>query len=112
MKIWLDEVRPAPRGYIWCKSVNYAKEIVEMAEGLRDGTKAVFGEEPSKSMDIEELNLDHDLGDYTKDGGDGIKLLDWLVERRTFYPIVLHTMNPVGKANMERMINVFWNNNN
>lgn len=49
MKIWLDDVRPAPRGYIWCKSVNYAKEIVEMAEGLRDGTKAVFGEEPSKS---------------------------------------------------------------
>lgn len=112
MKIWLDDVRPAPRRYVWCKSVNYAKEIIKIAECLQDSTRLVLGREPPKSMAIEELNLDHDLGDYAEDGGDGIRLLDWLVERETFYPIVLHTMNPVGKANMERMINAFWNNNN
>lgn len=21
MKLWLDDVRPAPEGYVWCKSV-------------------------------------------------------------------------------------------
>lgn len=27
MKIWLDDIRPAPKGYIWCKSVNNAKKV-------------------------------------------------------------------------------------
>ena len=22
MKIWLDDIRPAPDGYVWCRSVN------------------------------------------------------------------------------------------
>ena len=57
---------------------------------------------------IEIIDCDHDLGDYACYGGDGIKLLDWLVERETFYPIKLHTANPVGRANMQRMIDRFW----
>ena len=28
MKIWLDDCRPAPDGYTWCKSVNEAKSII------------------------------------------------------------------------------------
>lgn len=27
------------------------------------------------------LDMDHDLGDYAADGGDGVKLLDWLEDR-------------------------------
>lgn len=94
MKIWLDDVREAPAGYLLCKSVNEAKRAIEQAE--RDGIK------------IEEVNCDHDLGDYAYDGGDGIKLLDWMVERETFYDIVLHTMNPVGRDNMLRTIRRYW----
>lgn len=30
------------------------------------------------------IDCDHDLGDYAYDGGDGIKLLDWLVENSLF----------------------------
>lgn len=41
-------------------------------------------------------------------GGDAIKILDYLAERETFYPIAIHTANPVGRANMERMIKRFW----
>lgn len=22
MKLWVDDVRPAPKGYVWCNSVN------------------------------------------------------------------------------------------
>ena len=54
------------------------------------------------------LDLDHDLGDYSSDGGDAIKLLDWLVERNTLYPVKLHTMNVVGKDNMQRIIDKYW----
>ena len=91
MKIWLDDIRPAPEGYIWCKGVNSAKKVIESARGV-----------------ISLLDIDHDLGDYAYDGGDGIKLLDWLVETQRFYPIHIHTMNPVGKENMIRLIRRYW----
>ena len=40
---------------------------------------------------IDEINCDHDLGDYASDGGDGIKLIDWLVKRK---PIILLSCIP------------------
>lgn len=94
MKLWLDDVRLAPEGYEWARSVNQAKYCIEMAELRQDP--------------IEILDLDHDLGDYASEGGDGIKLLDWLIERLTFYPVRLHTANPVGRENMLRTINRYW----
>lgn len=90
IKIWLDDVRKAPDGYCHCHSVNETiKKIIECEEELTV---------------IDEINCDHDLGDYSSDGGDGIKLIDWIAERKTYYPIKLHTMNPVGRENMQREI--------
>jgi hypothetical protein len=57
------------------------------------------------------LDLDHDLGEYATDGGDAIKLVDWLAETKRFYKINIHTMNPVGKINMQREIDRYWPNN-
>ena len=94
MKIWVDDLRPVPEGFVGSRSVNEAIALIEKAEQ--------YGEE------IEMLDLDHDLGDFATDGGDAIKLLDYLVERETFYPIAIHTANPVGRANMERMIRRYW----
>ncbi len=93
MKIWLDDIRPAPWGYVHCKSVNEAIRLITEAE---------------KREKIEVIDCDHDLGDYARDGGDGIKLLDWLVSRGTLYKIELHTMNPVGRENMLRLIHRYW----
>ena len=53
---------------------------------------------------IELIDVDHDLGDYAADGGDGVKLLDWLEETGRDYPIRIHSQNPVGAANMRRII--------
>ena len=94
LNIWLDDVRPAPSGYVWVKSVNQAQRVIFGAENLGE--------------DILELNLDHDLGDYAKDGGDGIKLILWLAETNRHYPIELHTMNPVGRENMQAIIDRYW----
>lgn len=65
-------------------SVDEAKKMIEIAEKAEDK--------------IEVIDCDHDLGDYAAYGGDGIKLLDWLLERDTLYPVKLHTANPVGRA--------------
>ena len=87
MKLWVDDVRPAPEGYYLCQSVNIAKRMC-----------IVFPDE------IELIDLDHDAGDYANDGGDYIKLLDWLEETGRNYPIRIHSMNPVGVENMRRII--------
>ena len=42
MKLWVDDVRPAPEGYVWAKSVNEAKNII--CETLSaDGVSGMFG---------------------------------------------------------------------
>ena len=86
MKIWVDDVRPAPEGYVWCKSVNEAKRRICVANS------------------ISVIDIDHDAGDYAFDGGDYIKLLDWLEQVGGNYPIRIHSQNPVGVANMRRII--------
>ena len=53
---------------------------------------------------IELIDCDHDLGKYSKFGGDGVKLLDWLEETGRNYPIRIHSQNPVGVENMRRII--------
>ncbi len=94
IKIYVDDLRPVPSGYIGTKSVN---ETIALIEEIEKG-----------GGEVELIDLDHDLGDYSRDGGDAIKILDFLVERGTLYPIGIHTANPVGKENMMRMIRRFW----
>jgi hypothetical protein len=95
MKLWIDDVREAPMGYVWCKSVNGAKMVI-----MNPGLYAL----QSESKIIELLDVDHDAGDYACDGGDYIKLLDWLEETGRSYPIHIHSQNPVGVENMRRII--------
>lgn len=94
VRIYVDDLRPVPPGYIGAKSVNETISLIQEIE--------------KNGGSIELIDLDHDLGDYAADGGDATKLLDYLVEREKFYPIAFHTANPVGRANMERVLRRFW----
>lgn len=89
MKLWIDDVRPAPEGYRWEQSVICAKAVIESCE--------------RKNIKIELIDIDHDAGKYAM-CGDYIKLLDWLEETGRSYPIRIHSMNPVGVANMRAII--------
>lgn len=92
IKLWIDDVRPAPADYIWIKSVNEAKQFIIDTENY------------DMSFAICLIDMDHDAGDYASDGGDYIKLLDWLEETGRDYPIRIHSQNPVGVQNMRRII--------
>ena len=96
MKLWIDDVRPAPEGYVLCRSVEDAKYCIKRSEAPSING-VVF--EP-----IELIDIDHDAGDYANDGGDYIKLLDWLEETGRNYSIRIHSMNPVGVENMRRIV--------
>lgn len=98
MKLWIDDLRPAPAGYTWVKTVNDAKWYIESAEDVEE----IF---PADTPVIKLIDIDHDAGDFVSNGGDYIKLLDWLEETGRNYPIRLHSMNPVGVQNMRVIIN-------
>lgn len=87
MKLWIDDIRPAPDGFIWCKSVNQAKA-------------AITAYEHQYSCDNILIDLDHDAGDY-------FEILDWLKEKNivdTGYFFKIHSKNPVGIIKMEDII--------
>lgn len=106
MKLWLDDVRPAPEGYRWVKSVNEATDFIEGIEEIFGNNYFLYNPSTGEKrrVDIELIDIDHDAGDYAQYGGDYIKLLDWLEETGRNYPIRIHSMNPVGAANMRRII--------
>lgn len=87
MKLWVDDIRPAPDGFIWCKSVNQAKA-------------AITAYEHQYSCDNILIDLDNDAYDY-------FKILDWLEEKNivdTGYFFKIHSKNPVGIMKMEDII--------
>lgn len=122
MKLWIDDVRPAPEGYEWLLSVDMAINYIQCVEDYRDRWNNMKSpiqhfvlEEDRDSLlqmcdngieenTIELIDIDHDAGDYANDGGDYIKLLDWLEETGRNYLIRIHSMNPVGRENMRAII--------
>ena len=88
-KFWLDDLRPAPEGYYWYKTVD------SMIHDIR--TVLNWGEI------IEEISLDNDLGENQKEG---YKVLDWL--ETLFIPVEfgihIHTANPVARERMRAII--------
>ena len=97
MKLWIDDVRPAPEGYVWCKSVNEAiKAIIDTEE------HAKIPRMIDCNFSITLIDIDHDAGDYGPP--DYIKVLDWLEETGRNYPIHIHSRNPVGVENMRAII--------
>lgn len=95
MLLWVDDIRTPPSNeWLWVCSVG-------------ETITAIKSYERSSASDIIYISLDHDAGDFAVDGGDYIRILDWLeqagiVDARYFFH--LHTQNPVGRENMERII--------
>jgi hypothetical protein len=80
MRIWLDDIRPAPQGWVWVDTVEKAIEL--MASG-----------------EVAEASLDHDLGDGEQEG---YKLVLWMAEN-DMWPreaISVHSANPPGAKRM------------
>jgi hypothetical protein len=90
MKLWLDDLRPAPGGWTWVKTA---------AEAIR-----LLDEET-----VEEISLDHDLGDAGSPEMTGYDVALHLAERAFAGKTVpaqvsIHTANPVGRDRIEGVI--------
>ena len=92
INIYLDDLRPAPKGFVLVKTVKECQILMMNNKGK-----------------INILSLDHDLGK----GKTGYDLVKWLVfyngkegYGENLFPnkIYLHTANPVGRENMYRLL--------
>lgn len=104
--LFLDDIRDAPMHRIaqqfqyFClpKSVEESKRYV--IEAIKLGINEIW------------FDLDHDLGDYASQGGDAIKLVDWLVEefhdKNVIFKFHFHSMNPIGVQNMKNAVERYW----
>lgn len=94
MKLWIDDVRPAPKG--WRRVKNSKDAIIFFCD----------------HYDITEVSFDHDLG-----GDDTVmKLINYLevlAHMGILYPFkwIIHSDNPVGRKNIElamKSVERFW----
>lgn len=90
MRIYLDDERPAPSGWILCK---WPEEVIDL---IRSG-------------DVEAVDLDHDLGEGSefikpRTGMDVLKFLEeWVESGRKPPRIAIHTMNASVRMLMARV---------
>jgi hypothetical protein len=79
MKLWLDDVRPAPAGWVHARTVEEAKAHLQTGR-------------------VEEASLDHDLGRGQETGD---HLVRWMNETgRRPARVSVHSSNPLGGLRM------------
>ena len=59
VRLWLDDIRPAPDGWAWARTVEEAVSLLERGE-------------------VAEASLDHDLGEQGAE--EGYRLVVWMAE--------------------------------
>jgi hypothetical protein len=86
INLWLDDVRPAPPGWLHVKTAH------EAASWIASGR-------------VMNASLDHDLGPRSVTG-DGTQLVLWMVETNLWpkYQPRVHSANPAGAMRMRALI--------
>ena len=98
LRVWLDDIRPAPAGY---EHVYTVEEIIKLLETGK----------------VERVSLDHDLGD-DRLIGTGTDVANWIEEHAFLGDLPrlewnVHSANPVGAKRMEQALrnaDKFWAN--
>lgn len=93
MKLWLDDIREAPEGWVWARTYD---------EAIRYLT----------TLEVTHASLDHDLafdpvaGEINKAAKSGYDLVCWMEEHGIWptYECKVHSQNPYGRIEMEKVI--------
>lgn len=91
MKVYLDDERTPPNGWVSVRTPVEAIDLLKMGK-------------------IKKLSLDHDLGLSGNPESTGYDVLTWLEEQvfcNNFIPpkiIIIHTANPVARKRMEQAV--------
>ncbi|MCD1257469.1 cell division protein FtsJ [Paenibacillus athensensis] len=81
--VFLDDLRPCPRGFVWAKNVGECQLLLAECE-------------------VDVLSLDHDLGDPAESGMDVVR---WLIAERRFPKrLYLHSSSREARMRMYQML--------
>lgn len=105
LRVWLDDMRPAPQGWLWVKTCNALVDVLK-----------------NRIESVAEVSLDHDLADehYTMEAGSGYSGGDpyagarektgydacvWMAENNVWPPLIrIHSASSVGRQRMMGVI--------
>lgn len=83
MKVFLDDLRTPPEGWVLTKTVQETLTLL-------------------KTCEVTHLSLDHDLGSLDETGYDVVKWIETVVVFGFVPPIItVHSSNPVGRIRMQ-----------
>jgi hypothetical protein len=92
MKVWVDDRREPPPGWVWVKTPAETIALLDSGE-------------------VDELSLDHDLGLWDDDGREqtGYDVLLWIEEQVVLHgyrppALAVHSANSAARERMERAI--------
>lgn len=109
IRLWHDDIRPAPEGWVWARTNQAAQEIL-------------------KTNNVIEISMDHDLGldHFSEEEIDtnpellfgmgqseqtGYHLVVWMIDNCFVPPrITIHSWNPAGAKEMAARFNRFGYN--
>jgi hypothetical protein len=98
IKLWHDDVRRAPDGWVWARTNEEAREKL-------------------LHFNVVEISMDHDMGGHNLDpehpeaiyyageaGEDGTEMVKWMCEKEIFpAKITIHSWNPDGAKRMQAL---------
>lgn len=67
LKLWVDDERPAPEGWVWSKTVQNAIDTLQLSS-------------------VDEMSLDYSLGDETT----ALDIMEWLRDHPDRWPHAIH----------------------
>lgn len=97
MKLWIDDVRPAPEGWEW--ATNFDEAVAAFKNG--EVTHASFDHDLGFYKGAEDVTWDHTtwkFGNYHHSDPTGYDLILWVVQE-DMWPTegcAVHSLNPVG----------------
>lgn len=92
LKIFLDDIKPCPKGWLWVKTIDDFKEVVQ------------------KNVDnLEVISLDYELEVMDK-GRTGLDACKYLIENGIYCPkIVIHSIHPQADQ-MKKLLRKYMKN--
>lgn len=114
VNLWLDDVRPAPIGWLWVKTVEEAKALLQAGEVIKASLDHDLGacEECLSGKSFEQWMVESNFQQTPncEHFGTGYTLVCWM-EETGFWPQekpTVHSANPAGRKRMLLAIDREW----
>lgn len=109
MKLWHDDIRPAPEGWVWARTNDEAKLHLRTGKVEEISMDHDLGLHQTQETQIDEMTPDEFL-DYMAQRGQaeetGLGLAEWMAYEGIIpQTITVHSWNPMGAREMVRVLN-------